>query len=236
MTGKLALHLMIPVVLLGSAVGPTMADEGETPSALERDPSGWTDLLAQAGPELKGWARGPIPPTGQLNPRSQWSLDAATGHLVCEGNGGHDWLRWDKELGDAIYHVEWRFTPVPGKKGYNSGIYARNSADARIWHQAQTGDGSGGYLFGDTMVDGKLKRINLSRQQKGSRVKPAGEWNTFEITCKGKDVTLWVNGAITNQWQDCQVPRGYVGLEAEGYRIEFRNVKVKPLDGSGEAK
>jgi hypothetical protein len=25
------------------------------------------------------------------------------------------------------------------------------------------------------------------------RVKPAGEWNTFEITCKGKDVTLWVN-------------------------------------------
>jgi Domain of Unknown Function (DUF1080) len=228
-----ALRCSLPTLLavvLGSAVCLAMSDEAETPSAIERDPSGWTDLLAQAGPKLEGWGRGPIPPTGKLNPRSQWSLDTATGHLVCEGNGGHEWLRWSKEVGDGIFHVEWRFTPVEGKKGYNSGIYARNSADARIWHQAQTGSGSGGYIFGDTEVDGQLKRINLSKQQKGSRVKPAGEWNTFEITCKGKDVILWVNGAVTNQWHDCQVPRGYVGLEAEGYRIEFKNVKLKPLD------
>ena len=45
-------------------------------------------------------------------------------------------------------------------------------------------------------------------------------------------MTLWVNGAVTTQWHDCQVPRGYVGLEAEGYRIEFRTVKVKPLAGT----
>ena len=45
-------------------------------------------------------------------------------------------------------------------------------------------------------------------------------------------MTLWVNGAVANRWDDCQVPRGYVGLEAEGYRIEFRNVKVKPIEGS----
>jgi Domain of Unknown Function (DUF1080) len=226
-------HLMLSSVLLVSIACLAMADEAETPSALERDPSGWTDLLAQAGPKLEGWTRGPLPATGRLNPRSQWSLDAATGHLVCEGNGGHEWLRWDKELGDGVFHVEWRFTPVPGKKGYNSGAYARNSADARIYHQAQTGDASGGYLFGNTEVDGKPRRFDLSKQQKASRVKAAGEWNTFEITCKGKDVTLWVNGAVTNRWDDCQVPRGHVGLEAEGYRIEFRNVKVKPMEKPG---
>ncbi len=237
MPGKPSSHLMVlVVVLMGSAARPAMADEAETPSALATDPTGWTDLLARAGPKLEGWTRGPIPPTGRLEPRSQWSLDAATGHLVCEGNGGHEWLRWNQELGDGIFHVEWRFTPVTDKKRYNSGIYARNSADARIWHQAQTGDASGGYLFGDTEVNGQLKRINLSKQQKGSRVKPAGEWNTFEITCKGKDMTLWVNGAVTNRWHECQVPRGYVGLEAEGYRIEFRNVKLKPMDGAGSTR
>ena len=58
---------------------------------------------------------------------------------------------------------------------------------------------------------------------------PAGEWNTFEVTCKGKDIFLWVNGAVTCEWHDIAVPKGYVGLEAEGFRIEFRNVKVKPL-------
>lgn len=199
----------------------------DTPSALEREPTGWIDLLAEAGPTLKGWTRGPIPPGGKLSETSQWSLDPATGHLVCAGDGGHDWLRWDRELGDLIYHVEWRFTPIEGKKGYNSGVYVRNSADARIWHQAQTGGGSGGFLFGDTLVGGELKRVNLSKEVKGQRVKPPGEWNVFEITAQGPEVTLWVNGAITCVWSDCQVPKGYVGLEAEGYRIEFRNVKVK---------
>ena len=214
------------VALLACATAPA-ADTA--PSALEREPSGWTDLLAGAGPELKGWTRGPIPPGGTLNETSQWSLDPATGMLVCAGNGGHDWLRWDQELGDFLYHIEWKFTPVEGKKGYNSGVYVRNSADAKVWHQAQTGSGSGGFLFGDTLVDGTLKRINLSKEMRAQRVKPAGEWNTFEIRCQGKDVSLWVNGAVTVEWHDCEVPRGYVGVEAEGYRIEFRNIKVKPL-------
>ena len=81
-----------------------------------------------------------------------------------------------------------------------------------------------------TEIKGAPKRFNLSKQQPASRVKPAGEWNTFEITCRGKDMTLWVNGAVTNQWHECEVKKGYVGLEAEGCRIEFRNVKVKSLD------
>jgi hypothetical protein len=221
------------LLMLGMAFGLATTLRAAAPddsrSALDRDPQGWTDLLADAGPDLKGWSRGTIPPGGKLGEPSQWSLDTQTGTLVCQGNGGHDWLRWDKEMGDLIFHVEWRFTPNPDKPRYNSGIFVRNSADAKIWHQAQTGGGSGGYLFGDTLVGGEVKRVNLSKQVTDKRVKPAGEWNTYEITCKGKDITLWVNGGVTCEWHDCEVPRGYVGLEAEGYRIEFRNVKVKPL-------
>jgi hypothetical protein len=219
------------VTLAAVALTLLLPSPQDSASALEREPNGWTDLLAHAGPELKGWTRGPIPPTGKLGPKTQWSLDPKTAFLVCEGNGGHDWLRWDQELSDFVYHVEWRFTPVSdGKKSYNSGVYVRNSDDARIWHQAQTGDGSGGYLFGDTLVDGRIQRINLAAQVKDKkRVKPAGEWNTYEITCKGKDISLWTNGAVTCEWHDCQVAKGYVGVEAEGYRIEFRNVKVKSL-------
>ena len=148
------MQVFIRVLGLVMVLAAASAANGDDPSALERDPDGWTDLLAHAGPELKGWTRGPLPPGGKLSDRSQWSLDATTGHLVCQGDGGHEWLRWDKELGDCIFHVEWRFTVVPGKKGYNSGVYARNSADATIYHQAQTGDASGGYLFGNTLVNG----------------------------------------------------------------------------------
>jgi len=190
---------------------------------------GWIDLLADAGTDLKGWVRGPIPPTGKLDAKSQWSIDPKTGYLVCDGKGGHDWLRWDTELSDFVYHVEFRFTPVEGKSGYNSGVYARNSADASIWHQAQTGSGSGGYLFGETKAGDKLKFFSLNKEVKGKPVKPAGEWNTFEIRCQGKDMTLTVNGQETCALHDCEVEKGYVGVEAEGFRIEFRDVKIKRL-------
>jgi hypothetical protein len=222
-------------IVLGLVPSPSTSDE-IVAGALERDPEGWTDLLAGAGPNLEGRTRGTIPQGGKLSARSQWSLDATTGYLVCQSDGGHEWLRWDQELGDCIFHVEWRFTPIPGRKGYDSGIYARNAADARIWHQAQTGDGSGGFLFADTLVKGEIRRINLSKQQPAWRVKRAGHWNDFEITCRGREMTLRVNGGITSHWRDCNVPRGYVGLEAEGFRIEFRNVKVKSLDGSSPRK
>jgi hypothetical protein len=210
---------------------PVLADAPPKPeqSALEKDPKGWMDVLSEAGTELEGWKREPIPPGAELSERSQWSLDPKTGILVCQGDGGHEWLRLDQVLTDYIFHVEWRFTPVPGKKGYNSGVYVRNSSDGKMWHQAQCGDASGGYLFGETLAAYALKPFNLQKEMTGQRVKPAGEWNTYEITCKGRQVTLWVNGGVTNFWKGCPVPRGYIGLEAEGWRIEFRNVKVKLL-------
>jgi len=230
------MRVFIRVLGLTAVLVVAAVARDDAPSALEKDPDGWTDLLAKTDSKLTGWMRAPLPAWGKLNDQTQWSLDSATGHLVCHGDRGHEWLRWDKELGDCIFHVEWRFTVVPGKKGYNSGVYARNSADAAIYHQAQTGDASGGYLFGNTLEHGIAKRFNLSKQQPKSRVKPAGEWNVFEITCQGKEMSLWVNGAIANRWTDCEVTKGYVGLEAEGFRIEFRNVKVKPLEGANDGK
>jgi hypothetical protein len=38
-----------------------------------------------------------------------------------------------------------------------------------------------------------------------------------------------VNGAVTGEIV-LAVPRGHFGLEAEGWRIDFRNLKVKALD------
>jgi len=189
---------------------------------------GWVDLLPDA--KFTGWTRLPIPPTGKLADVSQWKTDRARRLIVCEGNGGHEWLRYDRELSDFLLHVEWRFTPrTEGETKYNSGIFFRNSADGAIWHQAQTGAGNGGYIFANTLVGGAPKRISLKDTSTGGLEKPAGEWNTFEIRCEGRKVTLTVNGKVATEFSDCDVPKGYIGLEAEGYRIEFRNVRVKDL-------
>jgi hypothetical protein len=62
-----------------------------------------------------------------------------------------------------------------------------------------------------------------------NRVKPPGEWNVYEIRVVGKNATLWVNGAVASELPGLEVPRGYFGVEAEGYRVEFRNLQLKPL-------
>jgi hypothetical protein len=209
------------------AAAPGTAQKAADPrSLLEREPAGWIDVQPKA--DLAGWTRGPWPATATLGPQ-QWSVDPETKHLVCDGKGGHDWLRLDREAGDAVFHVEWRFTPVEGADRYNSGVLARTAADLSYWHQAQVGAARAGFLFGLTPVNGQPQRVNLSDRLTDLRVKAAGEWNVYEVTARGKTLSLWVNGAVTSE-MEIDAPRGHFGLEAEGWRIEFRNLKLKPLD------
>ena len=212
---------------LAQVVSPSPLPQA-TQSQLESDPAGWTDLLPPA--DLHGWKRVAYPgkPLKDTNP---WSVDPKTGLLVCDGAGAVEMFLCDQEFGDGTFHVEWRFQPVEGKTvGYNSGVFARNSADGSVWHQAQVGAPENvGYLFGNTLKDGKVTAFHID-DKVPSRGKPPGEWNTYEITCQGKTMRLFVNGGVTATWNDCEVPRGLVGLEAEGWTIEFRNVKFKASD------
>jgi hypothetical protein len=46
-----------------------------------------------------------------------------------------------------------------------------------------------------TTTWGTVGRTPMRPPATRPRISSVGEWNTFEITCKGQDVTLWVNGA-----------------------------------------
>ena len=192
-----------------------------------RGESEWTDIFPTVS--LQGWTRVGIPPNHPLSPSSQWTVDAANHTLICSGDQGHEWLRYDRELGDFVLHVEWRLAKVEGAKNYNSGVFVRNSADGRIWYQAQVGTTSAGYLFGDNPVDSSLQRFDLHSSLTGNHVNDAGQWNTYDIRCQGPVITLTVNGAKTSEFDQCHNLKGYLGLEAEGSRIEFRNLRVSTL-------
>jgi len=201
-------------MLLGAGTGRCQSVEGK-------------DILPDES--LKGWTRIPIPPVDGLKPKLQWRVDAAQHALICSGDGGHEWLRYDQELGDYVLRVDWRFTPKgPDEKRYNSGVGIRLSKYGELWYQAQTGLG-GGYLFGENLVDGAIKRFNLSKEMKENRVKPAGEWNHYEVRVQGDRVTLAVNGPVVSEASGCALRRGYIGLEAEGYEITFKNLTLQEL-------
>jgi hypothetical protein len=199
----------------------------QTPSVLESDPAGWKDIMPNAS--FDGWTRLAYLTTNPMDPVSQWKLDPAGRLLICEGNHGHELLRYNQEYADVIFHAEFRFVPIENGKGYNSGVIVRANADGTIWHQAQAGESGAGWLFANTPVNGQPQRIMLRTQLKEDRMKPAGQWNVYEVTAKGNKLSLWVNGGVTSEMPNLEVSKGFVGLEAEGYRVEFRNIKVKPL-------
>ncbi|MGH9607014.1 MAG: 3-keto-disaccharide hydrolase [Terracidiphilus sp.] len=178
------------------------------------------------------WTRVAIPPTNPLKPVDQWHIDAAKRQIACDGNQGHEWLRFNHELANFDFRVSWRFTRVTtGKPHYNSGVFFRNSEDGTTWLQAQTSQ-AGGYIFGMMPGNGemgsKLQRFTLQKEMTENRIKPPGQWNAYDIHCVGDTCTLAVNGAVVNTLHT-SVAKGYVGLEAEGYHIQFKDFHLRQL-------
>ena len=77
-----------------------------------------------------------------------------------------------------------------------------------------------------TPVNGTPTRVNFRQPPWENRVKPDGEWNSMELRAVGKQMALWFNGATVTEWNECEVPKGYLAIEAEGGAIEWRNYSV----------
>ena len=59
--------------------------------------------------------------------------------------------------------------------------------------------------------------------------KPAGEWNHYYVRAIQGEVRLWVNGEEVSGGTKCTPSQGYLALEAEGARIEYRNLRLREL-------
>ena len=61
--------------------------------------------------------------------------------------------------------------------------------------------------------------------------KPLGEWNAYDIDCRDRSIEVLVNGVRQNRVDDQPVTSGAVGLQMEGFPIEFRSVWLEPFEG-----
>jgi hypothetical protein len=162
------------------------------------------------GHSLKGWTA-----------MHGGKYEATTGSLVLDkGNG---WLRSDGQYGDFDLTVEWRADARYRDKGgpYDSGLFFRTLGDEAPWpknkYQMNMKQTTGGELSG-IVKDGKVELL-----------KPPGEWNTYRLRVKGNNAEAWINGQPAWKSDKIKTPKGYIGLQAEGYRIEFRRIELTPL-------
>jgi hypothetical protein len=59
--------------------------------------------------------------------------------------------------------------------------------------------------------------------------KAGGKWNTFEITAKGRNITVLLNGKQTVNLHNGMFNEGHFTLQYGTGVVKFRKVAVKPL-------
>lgn len=180
------------------------------------------------GRNLTGW----VPMTDKPE---AWG--AKDGVLYVEG--GEGWLRTDREYKNFVLKLDFRLPP-----GGNSGVFLRAPLK-----------GNGAYEgleiqvldhFHEMYKDikpwqfcGSVYDLVAAKQE---GLKPAGEWNAYEITHDGDHVKVVLNGvtivdANLEEHRDkidkhpgLGRKEGYIGLQAHGSKVEYRNVLIKELD------
>jgi len=149
------------------------------------------------------------------------------------------YLRTEKEFKNYKLHLEWRYPEEP----LNSGVLLHVTGPDLIWvshYQAQLkyknagdfivhGVGNSATL-NDTVYTSTVDEKPLIPKLHPSNENPAGEWNSYDITCKGDVIELRVNGLLQNTATNCSQTSGGIGLQAEGSKIQFRNLWVEPLN------
>lgn len=161
------------------------------------------------GKDFAGWRFGNDSALDKLPPN--WKVEDGVIKLS-GGDKPHLASQWDYE--DFDLRLEWRGFV----KGYNSGVYVR-SGRAVGAHQINLAESDAGHLMGG--AKGGIKVPELQ--------KPLKEWNEWRVLAAGEKMTLWCNGKKAWEVTDFKVARGYLGLQAEGQVMEFRNLRIKEI-------
>jgi hypothetical protein len=220
-TLALPLTLALAVAWAGSA--SAQDKDGFTPLYNGKDLSGWK-------PFLRASKDSPRP-----DPKNTWSI--VDGEIVCQGKP-NGYIATEKEYGNYVLRLKWRF-PKGGMPG-NSGVLLHVQKEDKVWPtsvEAQLQSGRAGDFWLIMPPEVKLD-VDRSRQDpKQARhyfrdpkdepvEKPIGEWNQYEITCKGGDITLKVNGRTVNQGKNGNLKSGRIGLQSEGSEIHFKDIEI----------
>lgn len=185
------------------------------------------------GKNLKGWTIYVNDPT--VKPEAYFY--AKDGLIETPGVPA-GYLRTTNEYENYRLHVEWRYPEKPT----NSGILLHVSGPDKIWvthFQAQLKHENAG----DFIVHGVGEKATIRDSVyvsteavkpvvpkiHPSNEKPAGEWNSYDITCQGNTVEIRVNGLLQNVAAKCSLTKGAIGLQAEGSKIQFRNIRIEKL-------
>jgi len=179
------------------------------------------------GRNLDGWTA-----VGTEADSGTWTV--RDGVLHCSGDPA-GYVRTTETYTNFVLRVEWRWDPETRQAG-NSGVLVRVVGDDKVWPrsvEAQLHAGNAGdfICIGGTEIAGDPARTSGRRIVKSHAAeRPVGEWNEYEIIVNGGEITLIVNGEVLNHGTGAEVVAGTIALQSEGTPIQFRNIRLVPLE------
>ena len=132
------------------------------------------------------------------------------------------WLRTENEYTNFVLEAEWRAL----EPKYNSGFFIRAGMEGKpfptdVWQVNLKESAVGELLKGST-----------NRVHSVTPPVPLNQWVKFRMAVRGKKLTLDVDGKRAWEFTELDAAHGYIGLQAEGKVMEFRNVRVQELGTS----
>jgi len=225
------LLLLFPLLVLVSCNTNSEPDDSSAPFYTPQEVEA-IDLLASRS--LDDWNH--VLDDSSVKKEDVWSFNDA-GHLVCKGEP-LGFLATRQSYSNFKLTVEWRWPGEPG----NSGVLMRIQSDHPIptCLEAQLKHGSAGNLMGlrGALLDGAdlvvkehptIGTIRILARKAGEE-KPAGEWNRYEITVENGSARVLLNGALASEGTLPEELAGPIGFQSEGGVIEFRTIRLVPLD------
>jgi hypothetical protein len=218
--------------------GPAPLTDAKAPT---HDGETWVTLFS--GSNLDNW---------QMGPDRSWVVEDGAITLQREFDGKEhnlDYLWTKEQYGDFALELEFK---VPEKA--NSGVFLRTSD---LQDPVYTGlelqvSNSAGKKPKDLSRTNCVGAMYDLRAPTANATKPAGQWNSYRVTCRGPRIVVEVNGQRVNaldldHWtqpgrnpdgSENKFPRaiksfarrGYVGLQDHGRPVWYRNIRIKPLD------
>lgn len=215
---------LLLLTLFALSLAAVRADEPKSP------PEGFKPLFN--GKNLDGWQA-----TGK---KDVWGADKETGVLFVAGGGG-GYLMTEKEYGDFELRFEYKMP-----KNANSGVALRSPLKgdpAYVGMEIQLIDDINWKGLQTWQHTGSIYNVVAASQLpfKGPDV-----WNEMRIVCKGRHVTIAVNGKtvvdadldefkkdehkeLLKKHPGLLRDKGHLGFQSYNVRVEFRNIWLKEL-------
>lgn len=153
-----------------------------------------------------------------------WQAASKANWKVADGaisvdSGEMGLLHTTSQFADYVLKVDFRNPP-----GTNSGVFLRTPA-------VPTNPAADCYELNIAApAVSPFPTGSFVNREKARAVPESAEWRTFTVKAEGGHFTVGLDGRTVLDYTDSRpLARGFIGLQFNKGRVEFRNVKLKPL-------